>query len=232
MYIYIFIYSQSHDTRMSVEAGTQRHCGEECGHLLCTSNAQCARAGVTRRKQQRPGIATNGNTTHVLTIRSSADLTKPNHTPTRHTRAEKKLILQMATPQAASSQRTHVSRTEGRGRLHPVIRRVTTQYLHRASQPVEGDTRRKLQTPGNGTQKTRNTYNQPNRPNRKTSQTKHQAQPKGQPGRRITQINTATVHASAQQRPTISTHTRQGHHQIFSANVARCKAQEQYRWAG
>ena len=62
-----------------------------------------------------------------------------------------------------------------------------------------------------GTQKTRNTYNQPNRPNRQTSQTKHQALPKGQPGRRITPINTAAVHASAQQ-PTIITHTRQGHH--------------------
>ena len=73
-----------------------------------------------------------------------------------------------------------------------------------------------------GTQKAGNTYNQPNRPNRHTSQTKHQALPKGQPGRRITPINTAAVHASAQQQPTISTHvhTRQGHHQIFSANAA------------
>ena len=32
-----------------------------------------------------------------------ADLTKPNHTPTRYTRAKNKLILQMATPQAAST---------------------------------------------------------------------------------------------------------------------------------
>ena len=66
-----------------------------------------------------------------------------------------------------------------------------------------------------GTQKTRNTYNQPNRPNRQTSQTKHQALPKAQPGRHITPINTAAVHASAQRQPTISTHTRQGHHQIL-----------------
>ena len=44
-----------------------------------------------------------------------------------------------------------------------------------------------------GTQNTRNTYNQPNRPNRQTSQTKHQALPKGQPGRRITPINTAAM---------------------------------------
>ena len=83
-----------------------------------------------------------------------------------------------------------------------------------------------------GTQKTRNTYHQPNRPNRQTSQTKHQALPKGQPGRRITPINTAAVHASAQQQPTISTHTRQGHHQIFSSNAARCEAQQEYRRAG
>ena len=83
-----------------------------------------------------------------------------------------------------------------------------------------------------GPQKTRNTYSQSNRPNRETSQTKHQALPKGQPGRCITPINTAAVHASAQQQPTISTHTRQGHHQIFSANAARCEAQERCRRAG
>ena len=39
--------------------------------------------------------------------------TKPNHTSTRHTRAKDKIFLQMVTPQAASSQRTHVSRTQG-----------------------------------------------------------------------------------------------------------------------
>ena len=37
-----------------------------------------------------------------------------------------------------------------------------------------------------GTQKTRNTYNQPNRSNQQIAQTKHQAPPKRQPGRRIT----------------------------------------------
>ena len=74
-----------------------------------------------------------------------------------------------------------------------------------------------------GTQNTRNTYNQPNRPNRQTSQTKHQALPKGQPGRRITPIHTAAVHASALQQPTISTHTRQGHHQIFQPTQPAAK---------
>ena len=77
-----------------------------------------------------------------------------------------------------------------------------------------------------GTQKTRNTYNQPNRPNQQTSQTMHQVLSKGQPGRRITPINTAAVHASAQ--PTIITRTQRGHHQILSANAARCEAKEQY----
>ena len=56
-----------------------------------------------------------------------------NHTPTRYTLTKDKIFLQMATPQAASSQRTHVSRTQGRGRVHPVNRRVTTQYLHTQS---------------------------------------------------------------------------------------------------
>ena len=49
---------------------------------------------VTRRKKQRPGIAPNDNTMHVTTARSSADLTKPNQTPKRHTRAKDTIILQ------------------------------------------------------------------------------------------------------------------------------------------
>lgn len=48
----------------------------------------------------------------------------------QYTIATDKVILQLATPQAASNQRTHVLRTQGRGRTHPVNRRVTTQYLH------------------------------------------------------------------------------------------------------
>ena len=44
----------------------------------------------------------------------------------------------------------------------------------------------------------------------------------------MTPINTAAVHASAQQQPTSITHTRQGHHQILSATAARCEALEQY----
>ena len=81
------------------------------------------------------------------------------------------------------------------------------------------------------THRTGNTYNQPNRPNRLTSQTKHQALPKGQPGRRTTPINTAAVHASAQ-KPNIISHTRHAHHQILSAYAARCEAHEQYMRAG
>ena len=42
-----------------------------CGHLSDTL------ASVTRRKQHRPGIAPNANTTHVPTAGSSAALTKP-----------------------------------------------------------------------------------------------------------------------------------------------------------
>ena len=64
--------------------------------------------------------------------RSSADV-KRNQTPTRHTLAKDTIIVQIPTPQAASSQRTHVSRTQRCGRMHPVHRRVTTQYLHTQS---------------------------------------------------------------------------------------------------
>ena len=41
---------------------------------------------VTRRKQRQPGITPYDNTTHVPTAGSSAALTKPNLTPTRHPR--------------------------------------------------------------------------------------------------------------------------------------------------
>ena len=88
---------------------------------------------VTQRKQHRPGIASNDNKIHVPTARSSADLTTQTHTPTRHTLAKDRIILRIATPQAASSQRTYVSRTQGRGRTHPFNRRVTDQYLHTQS---------------------------------------------------------------------------------------------------
>ena len=49
---------------------------------------------VTRRKHHRPGIAPNANTTHVPTAGSSAAPTKPNHTPSRHSRAKGKLLPQ------------------------------------------------------------------------------------------------------------------------------------------
>ena len=92
-----------------------------------------------------------------------------------------------------------------------------TSSLHSV---LHGESSKRLASPRNT--KTGNTYNQPSRPNRHTTQTKHQALPKGQPGRRITPLNTAAVHTSAQ--PTIITHTRQAHHQILSANAARCEA--------
>ena len=96
--------------------------------------AECSlRHGVLHGKQQRPGIAPNDNTMHVTIVRSSADLPKRNQTPTRHTLANDTIPLQTATPQAASSQHTHVARTQGCGRMHPVYRQVTTQYLHTQS---------------------------------------------------------------------------------------------------
>ena len=49
------------------------------------------------------------------------------------THAKGLIVLQMAISQAASSQRTHASRAQGRGRTHSVNRQVTTQYLHTQS---------------------------------------------------------------------------------------------------
>ena len=92
--------------------------------------------------------------------------------------------------------------------------------------PMQSVTRGKLQAPGNAEEHKRqetptiNPIGPTDKPHRPS--TKHYRQ--GQPGRRITPINTAAVHASAQQQPTISTQTRQGHHQIFSANAARMKS--------
>ena len=73
-------------------AGCQANCALRtlalhAAHCLPTNNNNnkydaCGKC-VTRRKQQRPGIASNDNTTHVPTARSSADLTKPNQTPTQ-----------------------------------------------------------------------------------------------------------------------------------------------------
>ena len=58
---------------------------------------------VTRKKQHRPGIPPNANTTHVPSAGSSAAPTKPNHTPTRHPRAKGKLLLQIYVLECAAS---------------------------------------------------------------------------------------------------------------------------------
>ena len=44
-----------------------------------------------------------------------------------------KIIVTIGTPLAASSHRTHVSRTQGHGHTYPVNRRGTTQHLHTQS---------------------------------------------------------------------------------------------------
>ena len=67
-----------------------------CMHNLMTA---CSH-GVTRRKHHRPGIAPNANTTHVPTAGSSAAPTKPNHTPSQHSRAKGKLLQAVMVPQA------------------------------------------------------------------------------------------------------------------------------------
>ena len=92
--------------------------------------------GVPRRNESKASNTqdpTQQSTQHRTTARSSADLTKPHQAPTRYTRAKDTTLLQIATPQSASSQRTHVACTQGCARMHPVNRRVTTQYLHTQS---------------------------------------------------------------------------------------------------
>ena len=82
-----------------VQALIERSSGSVC---LWTVRCMLHTSGsVARRKQHRPGIALNANTTHVPTAGSSAALTEPNHTPTRHPRAKGKIHLQMVTPHAA-----------------------------------------------------------------------------------------------------------------------------------
>ena len=59
------------------------------------------------------------------------------------------------------------------------------------------------------------------------SQSKHQALSKGQPRSQDAQHQRAQrpCMPSAQLAPAIITHTQLGHHQILSANVARCEAE-------
>ena len=103
---------------------------------------------VTRRNHHRPGIAPNANTTHVPTAGSSAAPTKPNHTPSRHSRAKGKLLLQSVTPHAAGSRRTHVSRTQECARTRPVTDvRPPSTCTHRTSQTAEVADATKIRTP-------------------------------------------------------------------------------------
>ena len=67
---------------------TRKTCALAIPEMVNHSLYECKRTGnlddflsVTRRKQQSPGIASNDSTTHVPTARSSADPTKPTHTP-------------------------------------------------------------------------------------------------------------------------------------------------------
>ena len=82
-------------------------------HLQSTQSAKTTNLTdpcVTRRKHHRPGIAPNANTMHVPTAGSSAAPTKPNHTPSRHSRAKGKLLLQTVTRHAleADAHTSHV----------------------------------------------------------------------------------------------------------------------------
>ena len=122
----------------------------DAGFAVLMSILMCMEmARVTWRKQNRPGIAPNNNTTHVTTARSSADLTKRNQTPPQYTLATDTTILQTDTPpQAAASQRTHVARTQGCGRIHPVNRRVTTQDMRtERHHPLKVWTQRQARSP-------------------------------------------------------------------------------------
>ena len=88
-------------------------CGRNPSPPSCSSNRGGQNQGATRRKLHRPGIASTDVTMHVTTTRSSADLAKPKPTLTRYTLAKDTIILQIGRPQAASSQRTRVVRTQG-----------------------------------------------------------------------------------------------------------------------
>ena len=65
---------------------------------------------VTRRRQNNPSNTQESKqrlTQQGTTARSSANLTKPNQTPTRYTLVKDTTILHIATAQAASSKSTH-----------------------------------------------------------------------------------------------------------------------------
>ena len=81
------------------------------------------KATEARHSPERKYNACDNHTKHCR-----PNETKPNsnatHPRKRHSNPTN------SQPQAASSQRTHIARTQGCGRVHPDYRRVTTQYLH------------------------------------------------------------------------------------------------------
>ena len=91
-------------------------------------------------------------------------------------------------------------------------------------------TRRKLKTPGTAEEHKRQETPTINPIDRQPTHLTDQAPSTIERAARETQtpINTAAVHASAQQQPAIITLTQQDHHQILSADAACCEAQEQY----
>ena len=87
-------------------------------------------------------------------------------------------------------------------------------------------TRRKLQTPGTAeehkTQETPTINPNDRQPTQLTDEAPSTIERAARESRRITPISTAAVHAFSTATTRLQTLTQQGHHQILSANAARC----------
>ena len=86
---------------------------------------------MLHRSRVTPATPSNQNTNQPSKGQpQEAVQTYRNPIPTRYNLAKYTRFLHTGTPQAAQNQRTHVTRPQGCARMHPVNRRVATQYLH------------------------------------------------------------------------------------------------------
>ena len=101
--------------------------------IVCTGRLNAWQPGmpiccVTRRKQHRPGIAPNANTTHVPTAGSSAAPTKPNHSKPTLPRKRQTTPTNGHTPRRWKP--THTRLTYTRMRPHAPSHQAGDHLMH------------------------------------------------------------------------------------------------------
>ena len=110
-------------------ARTDHHCESVVQPVL--NHLTCMHTPCTA-PMHRPGITPNANTTHVPTAGSSAALTKPNQTPTRHPPAQKakqSYKRSHPSPHEADAHTSHVHKNAP-SLVLGVLSKATTVQVH------------------------------------------------------------------------------------------------------